>query len=413
MKKAIVLCGGIPQMSLVQELKSQGVYTILADQNPKAPAVPYADKYCNVSTMDVEALKELAIKEEVDFLITVCADQMLLVVAQLSEMLGLPCYLSYETAKNVSSKEYMKKIFVENGIPTSKHVILRELDRESVKGLEYPIIVKPVDSYSSRGVKKVYNYEELEEAFKIAVGISRTDTAVVEEFVEGREITVDAYIEDGKAHVFCMCELYKIPGNNKFVIYRANCPAFVPDNIKELVQETVQKIANAFGLKDTPFLMQAITDGKEKLNVVEFCARTGGGVKFRLIKKMADFDVVKAVVDLTMGKKPHVEKKASGKYILNEFLYCNPGVFDHLEGFDELVEEGIISEYYALKAPGTEFKEIQSSGDRVACFTVEESDVETLVKHHAEASRRVKAISTDGIDILRHDLCDNLNINNN
>ena len=65
-------------------------------------------------------------------------------------------------------------------------------------------------------------------------------------------------------------------------------------------------------------------------------ARTGGGVKFRLIKKMTGFDVVKAVVDLTLGKKTHAEVKKTDKKIINEFLYCIPGVLDHLEGFEEL-----------------------------------------------------------------------------
>lgn len=406
--KAIILCGGIPQIALINELKEQGVYTILADQNEKAPAVPYADKFYSVSTMDVEGIKEIAQKEKVDFLITVCADQMLLVVAQVSEMLGLPCYLSYETAKNVSDKACMKRIFMENGVPTSKYVILKELDAESIKDLSYPIIVKPVDSYSSRGVKKVFNYSELEEAFKNAVTISRTDTAVVEEFVEGRELTVDAYIENGQANVLCISELYKIPGNNKFVIYRAKCPADITDEVRALVKDAVCKIAKAFDLHDTPLLVQLITDGKGKISVVEFCARTGGGVKFRLIKKMTGFDVVKAVVDLTMGKKPHVEIKENKNSIINEFLYCNPGVLDHLEGFEELKNEGIISEYYQLKAPGAEFKEILSSGDRVACFTVEDEDIERLKQKHAIAAKRVKAISKDGTDIIRHDLAEEL-----
>lgn len=409
--KALVLCGGIPQVQLIKELKDRGIYTILADMNEKAVAVKYADKFYPVSTLDIDGIRKVAKDENVDFILSVCADQMLLVAAQVSEELGLPCYIDYETAKNVSSKEYMKRIFVENGVPTSKHVILKTLDRESIKHLEYPIIVKPVDCYSSKGVKKVQSYEELELAFEEAVAFSRTGTAVVEEFVEGREVTVDAYIENGEAKILCISELYKIPGNNKFVIYRSNCPAFISDNVKNLVKDTVQKIANAFNLKDTPFLMQAITDGKDKLSVVEFCARTGGVIKFTQIKNMADFDVIKAVVDLTIGKKPHVEKKENGKYIINEFLYCHSGVLDHLEGFEELLREGVIKEYYELKAKGAEFGEIQSSGNRVAVYTVEDENMDNLIKKHQEAAKRVKAISVDGKDIIRHDLCENLSLN--
>ena len=409
--KALVLCGGIAQIQLIKELKSRGVYTILADMNEKAPAVEYADKFYPVSTLDIDGIRNLAKEENVDFILSVCADQMLLVAAQVSEELGLPCYIDYETAKNVSSKEYMKRIFVENGIPTSKHVVLDKLDRQSVESLEYPIIVKPVDCYSSRGVKRVYSYEELEPAFENAVTCSRTKRAVVEEFIEGKELTVDAYIENGEAKILCISEIYKIPENNKFVIYRSSCPPIILDEVKELVKDTVQKIAVAFNLKDTPLHMQGITDGISKLNVVEFCARTGGGIKFRKIKNVSGFDVIKAVVDITMGRKPHVEMKENNKYIISEYLYCHPGVFDHMEGLEELLSEGVIKEYFVLKNQGTEFEEIQSSGYRVACYTVEDDNIDNLLKNHQEAARRVKAISVDGSDMLRRDLCENLNVN--
>ena len=69
-------------------------------------------------------------------------------------------------SSDVSSKELMKKVFVENGIPTSKHVIMGVFDEEKVRELSYPIIVKPVDSYSSRGVRKVFNIEELKGLFE-------------------------------------------------------------------------------------------------------------------------------------------------------------------------------------------------------------------------------------------------------
>ena len=108
MKKALVVAGGIAQAALIKELKERGIYTILADMNPKAVAVPFADKFYPISTMDEEALEKLAVDERVDYVLTACADQVLLVVAKISEKLGLPCYIDYNTAKLVSDKTYMK-----------------------------------------------------------------------------------------------------------------------------------------------------------------------------------------------------------------------------------------------------------------------------------------------------------------
>lgn len=402
--KALVLCGGLPQIALINELKSRGITTILADMNEKVKARAYADKFYQVSVLDVDAVRAVAVEEKVDFLITVCADQVLQVVAQIAEELGLPWYIDYQTAENVSKKSYMKKIFWENGVPTTKYVILDRLDEAKIAHLQYPIIVKPVDAYSSRGVCKVTNIDELRQAFDIAVNISRTKTAIVEEFAEGDEITVDVYVEEGKAHVLCLSNIDKIGEDGKFIINRSRIPADVSADIADQIADTAQKIATAFGLKNTPMLVQLISDGK-KISVVEFCARTGGGIKFLMIKKISGFDVVKAVVDLTLGIKPHVgEVKRAQTYTVNEFVYCKPGVLARVEGLEELLAEGIVNECSTFKQPGVKFEEIRSSGDRLAYFSIEADSVEELKRRHAIANERIKAISTEGEDLIRHDL---------
>ena len=281
---------------------------------------------------------------------------------------------------------------------------MNELNENEVEHLQYPIIVKPVDSYSSRGVCKVNSINELRVAFENAVNISRTNGAVVEEFAEGEEITVDVYVEDGKAHVLCLSKLDKISGNDKFVINRSHIPAPVSDDIKKQISDTAQKIVDAFKLKNCPMLIQLISNGKS-ISVVEFCARTGGGIKFLMIKKFSGFDVVKAVADLTLGEKPHVDEiKSPQKFTVNEFVYCNDGEFDHLEGFDELLSENVIVEYSAFKAKGFEFKGVKSSGDRVAYFSVEADTLDELKEKHKIANSRIKAVDVNGNDLIRHDL---------
>lgn len=402
--KALVLCGGLPQIALMKELKSRGISVVLADRNEKVAGRAYADIFYPVSTLDVEGIKNVAITEKVDFLLSVCADQVLQVVAEVSEDLGLPCYIDYKTAVNVSKKSYMKDIFVKNDIPTSKHVILEKLEPAKISHLQYPLIVKPVDSYSSRGVRRVESFEELETAFAEAVEISRTKTAIVEEFVVGDELTVDVYVEEGKAHVLCISNLYKIGEDGKFVINRSRIPGDVTEAIAAQIAETAQKIADAFGLKNTPVLIQLISDGT-KIAVVEFCARTGGGIKFLMIQKISGFDVVKAVLDLTMGQKPHVGQiKKADKLTVNEFVYCNPGEFVRAEGFEQLLAEGTIAEFSVFKAPGTVFGDIGSSGDRLAYFSVEAATEQELKEKHARANAAIKAVGTNGEDLIRHDL---------
>lgn len=403
--KALVLAGGYPQIALIQELKSRGITAVLADWNENPVARAYADVYYRESTLDVQAITRVAQKENVDFLITACTDQALLTVAKVSEDLGLPCYIDYQTALNVTNKSYMKKVFAEHGVPTAQFKVMGQLDYDAVGKMQFPLIVKPVDCNSSKGVKKVTNLSELEEAFADAVRMSRTDTAIVEDYVCGEELSVDVYVEDGVAHVLCVSNSEKIAADDKFVIFRCKYPAVASETVLEQIRDTAQKIADAFGIQNSPMLVQLISDGK-RIFVLEFSARTGGGVKFQLIRRVSGFDVIAAVVDLTLGNKPHVEKKApESKYLSNEFIYCSEGVFDHLEGFEELKAQGILSEYFLFKWQGAEFDgSIENSGDRIGGFTIQADTLEELLRKHEIAARDLRVVDVNGNDMMRHDL---------
>ena len=400
--RALVLAGGFPQIALIEELHSRGIYVILADWNAEPVAKRYADKYYRVSTLNVEDIKKVAINEKVDFVITVCTDQALLTVAKVSEELNLPCYIDYQTALKVTNKQYMKELFVRNGIPTAKHIILDVFDKKEIMPFRFPLITKPVDCNSSKGVKIAYNVNELEKFFYEAKELSRTKTAIIEEYIAGEEITVDAYVEDGKAIILSTSISEKIKENDKFVIFRTLNPG-KPELLPK-IQVVVQQIAEAFNLKNTPMLIQMLTDGDD-VYVIEFSARTGGGVKHLLIKEVSGFNVIKAVVDLTLGKRPVVERKArSSCYLVNEFIYCRPGTFDHLEGFEEAKKQGTIADYYLFKWKGAEFDTISNSGDRVAGFTIVGNSLEELNQKHNSFNSSFSIVDTDGSDMARHDL---------
>ena len=401
--KALVLCGGMSQLYLINILKERNIVSVLADMNENAPAVRYADKFYPVSTLDMEGIRQIAQREKVDCILSVCADQMLLVAAKVSEDLGLPCYIDHETAKNVSNKEYMKELFVKNDIPTAKHIVRSRFEPSDIEKMKFPLVVKPVDAYSSRGVKKVGNLDELNSAFSEAVSISRNGNAIIEEYVSGDELSVDYYVEDGIAKILCIRVLDKIPYGNGFIICRGRYPAPISNQAITKVQEIGQRIAEAFELKNTPMLVQMKLEG-EQVSVIEFCARTGGGIKYRLLPIISKFDVVAAVLDLTLGNKPHYDGFHIDEYIVDEFIYCKPGEFDHLEGFQDLLDEGVIDHFAQFKNGGHVFHEIKSSGDRVAYFSVKAKSYEELEEKHKIAASRVRAISIEGNDLICHDI---------
>ncbi len=406
--KALVIAGGLPQIELLKQLKNRGVETVLADGNDKAIARPYADCFYQIPIFDIDAVRDLAVKEAVDFLITVCADQVLLVVAQVSEMLGLPCYIDYETAQDVSDKIRMKAIFKKNGIPTSDYVRLTHFDPQVIAHLRYPLVVKPVDAYSSKGVRKAENLEQLEQYYKEAEAISRSGGVIVEEFCQGEEISVDAFVQNGKAKILCISNSEKIKDDGRFVIFRGRYPVSASSTVVTRIEQVAQMIADAFHLENCPLLIQMIDRGDD-VSVLEFCARTGGNMKYLLIKYACGVDVISAAIDLSMGIIPEIKPVDTGNaYVVNDFIYCKPGKFARLEGFEELMNAGVITEYHALRPVGTEARGVSSSSDRIAGFTITADTLENFNQKHRQVVDRAKVMDENGRDIMRHDLLPDL-----
>ncbi len=402
--KALVLAGGIPQIELIKQLKSRGIITVLADGSPNAVARPFADIFYHVDIFNVSAIKEIAEIEKVDFLLTVCADQVLLVVAEVSEMLGLPCYIGYKTAQDVSDKIRMKKIFKEVGVPSTDYVETSSLDLDVISHLRYPLVVKPVDAYSSKGVRKAETEEELIRFYTEAQNISRSGGVIVEEFFKGDEISVDAFVVNGKAKILTVSNSEKVKDNDRFVIFRGRYPVAASDVVLKKIEDIAQKIADGFGLVNAPLLIQLLNNGDD-VSVLEFCARTGGNMKWLLIKYSSGVDVITATIDITLGLKPNLEIKDTGnKIVVNDFIYCYPGVFDHFEGFDRMVEQGIINEFHPVRIKGTEMKGVNSSSDRIAGMNILADNIEDFNRKEKLILESVRVLDVDGNDIMRRDL---------
>lgn len=409
-RKALVLAGGEPQIALIKELQNRGYYVLLADYNEAPVAKSYADEFFQISTLDVEAITDLAKQHNIEFLITACTDQALLTVANVSEKLSLPCYIDYQTALMVTNKAYMKEVLTKNEIKTPKYVIKQSIDNLKIESLKFPMIVKPVDCNSSKGVKRANDLVELKGAFCEARKLSRTSTVIIEELIEGVELSIDVYVEDGNAHVLCISKLEKINDKEKFVIFRGICPANISKIVEKQIRMISQQIAVAFKLKNSPMLIQVMVKN-EQVYVLEFSARTGGGMKHIKIKEVSGFDVIKAVVNLTLGiKNIYCNSITWDKLYIDEFIYCKNGIFDHLEGFEELKQEGIIERYSLFKWRGAEFDIITNSGDRVAGFTVKGTTKDEVLYKHDIVSKRIAVIDNYGNDIMRHDLLMPLNM---
>ena len=406
MKKVMILAGGNDQIALIEELRCYfkgDVEIVLVDMSDKVRAIPYADKFLQISTMDKVAVLNAACEEKIDYILTACGDQPLSTMAYVATEMGLPTYLTEQDVRDLTNKRYMKEKMVQSGIPTAKHIYIDKTWNGKLPDFEYPLVVKPVDSNGSKGVKKVFAQTDLEKSLKEAFQYSLSGDVIIEEFKQGEELSVDVYVEGTTAKLLSVTASKKIKENkDSFTIIQSYYPA-PTDYKEERVLEICQRIADAWHLHDTPLLVQMIQKGNS-YNVLEFSARMGGGSKYRLIQVLSGVDIMKVYVEMVMGHKPHVEPKKQFNNAIMSYIYCYPSVYESVEGLSELKEKDIILDYFIYRSPGSVIEKSNTSSDRAAGFLVVGASQEEVEKKLADANAALRVLNEKGEDIMRHDL---------
>ena len=189
-QRLLVLGAGPAQIGLLRAARERDLFVIAVDRNPAAPGFAYADKRAVVSTEDEPGVDRLARAENVDGIISPGADWPVVVAARVAERMGLPHPIDAATAALATSKQRQRERLAERGVPQP-----RLLEEPAA-----PCVVKAPDRQGQRGLTFVRTDAELPAAIEAALEASRNGSYIVEEYVDGPEVTVQAVSVDGVFH---------------------------------------------------------------------------------------------------------------------------------------------------------------------------------------------------------------------
>jgi biotin carboxylase len=403
MKKAIVLGGTHDHIRLIELLKDKNYYVILIDYNNEPVCKFTADSHIQVSTKFIEKIKEIAIDQNVDLIISTSVESGIVSSAYISEFLGLPFYISYENSLKVTSKIEMKEILIRLGIPTSKFIVINS-DKMGYEfnDLKLPLVVKPSDSNSSNGITKVYKAEYFINAVDKARLNSQNSMIIVEEFIEGRELSVDLILIDGEPIIVMISETIKSNlSPDSFTIIESNYPVEIKEVVLFQIKKITKLLAFDLGYQTGPFLLQLLEkDGI--VNIIEFTARLGGGSKHHLIKRLTGFDILDWFIKIIEGVYEEVKIGEKYKFACMHYLYAENGEIQSFHGFEDLLQNNLISDYFLYKSIGTSIFKNLSSSDRVAGFLIVENDFKTLLTKKATTINSVYIKNNEGKNIVIH-----------
>ena len=202
----LILGAGLMQKPAILSAKEAGFTVNVIDADDKAVAIPYADTFRKIDLKDKEGIleyaRELKASEGGLAAVFTAGTDFSASVSYVCEALGLPAH-SHQAAINASVKTVMRQCFSDANVPSPAFVrVGREDINESLlnkvlQKMNFPLVVKPVDNMGARGCRMVRNEEEFMPAVEIAVKCSRTGYAIVEEYMEGPEFSIDALVYNG------------------------------------------------------------------------------------------------------------------------------------------------------------------------------------------------------------------------
>lgn len=280
MKYLLVIGAGINQLPIIKAAKTIGCYVYVVTVAGDYPGIELADEWIEKSIFEKEEIVELFSngKKPIDGVISDQSDMAVPIVAYIAEKLDLPTW-GYENALYFTDKAKMREIIQKVGLPSPENIsvssVSEAIDAVSVIGL--PVVIKPTDSFSSRGITLVREINKIEEAYKIAYDNSRVHGVVVEKYISGKQYFSQGFVSNYILNMYAFSDRYYYDLPNLFIPYTNAFPAQITHKLKKRMVSDFERITNElkprFGHVWAEWILDDMTD---ELFIVEIAIRGGG-----------------------------------------------------------------------------------------------------------------------------------------
>lgn len=388
MKKLLLLGGSKYLLPYIQAAHNLGLYVITCDYLPNNIAHKYSDKYCNVSIIDKDAVLELAKSLEIDGIMSPATDPGVTTASYVAEQLGLPgC--PYKSVDILQHKDKFRKFLLEHGFnsPLAKGYSDATVAKEDISSFRFPVIVKPTDSAGSKGVNRVDNVEELDNAIIEAFDNSISKNIIIEEFIEkkGSSSDTDSFsINNELVFASFDCQHFDENAINPYTPAAYSWPSDMPNEIQKELRDEIQRLIKLLNLGTSLYNIETRqgTDGKPY--IMELSPRAGGNRLSEMLKYATGQDLitnaVKAAVGLSLDNLTDpIYNGAWAEYIIHS---NEEGVFDSIQLDDSFKKEHVVEEDIWVKP-----------GDRIYKFTGANKAIGTYVLRFDTQEEAEKAIN--------------------
>ena len=391
-KKAILIFGvGELQLSIIRRANTMGLFTVGIDPCEDACSREECCAFEVVGGQDYEGTLSVAKKYNVSAIVTAATDKPLVMMARVAQELNLPFY-SVETAEWSTDKYQMKQRFTEGGVPCAQGRLIHS--SEEAKDLYFPVICKPRDNSGSRGVKLCRDLHELQECIDEALQYSKLDTVLVEEFIEGREFSIESLHYEGKTEVIQFTEkrTTEFPYN---VELGHKQPANLTEEQKNSIREIIANVGAVLKFENCPSHTE-LKVNERGVFVIETSPRLGGDfITSTLTPLSTGINLENQLLHIALGEKVDTTtgkvEKASGVCF---FSYPEGKVISISDKISEVLSWPMISNFELKLKVGDVISPITSSLNRYGQFIVCGDNREVVDKMITEYNEKIREFIT-------------------
>lgn len=323
-QKLAVIGASYLQQPLVEKAKEMGLEIHCFAWEDGAVCKDIADHFYPISIIEKEEILSICQQVGINGICTIASDVAAPTVAYVAEKMGLVGN-SYESAVRANNKYLMRESFSKADVPCPKYMVATPdtLNTPTVldglREFQYPIIIKPSDRSGSLGVSKICTPAEYYPAIDQAMKVSFRHEAMIEEFIEGREISVEFISYQGHHYPLQITDKVTT-GAPHFVELEHHQPSSLSKEMYETIYSITEKALNALGITNGASHSEYKITPKGRIAIMEIGARMGGDfIGSDLVRLSTGYDFLKGVIEVALGifKKPNItEHKYSGVYFL-------------------------------------------------------------------------------------------------
>lgn len=372
----MILGASILQLPAIRQAKQMGLKVVVVDMNPNA--IGFLEDGIEsevVSTIDIPAVLKVAKKHGIEGVMTLASDMPIRTVAVVAKELGL-VGISEDTAMKATNKALMRDALCEYGVPVPKYFKVSTKDeyKSIIQNFLSAFIVKPADNSGSRGIFLVSDHTDYElamAAYDHSRKYSRNGEIVVEEYMQGPEVSVETISLNGLCHVIQITDKITT-GAPHFVEMGHSQPSMLTDIIKQKVAEVAIAANRALDIQNGPSHTEIIvTDEGPK--IVELGARLGGDfITTHLVPLSTGINMIESCIRIAMGEEPDLEIKDHFSSAIRYFPQ-RAGRIKRISGIGRAKQMPGVIEIGVVHGEGEYITDVMDSTSRMG-FVIAKSD---------------------------------------